>query len=148
MGKINAARVVAGGLVAGLVINIGETVLNLGVIAEQSAAAMDALGLPPVSGAAAMVFVVFGFLLGVALIWLYAAIRPRFGPGPRTALVAAVTLWALAFLWPAVAQGTLDLAPAGLLIVSAVWQLVETVIAALVGAAVYQEPSGVTASGG
>lgn len=148
MGKINAGRVVTGGLVAGLIINVGEAVLNLGVIAEQSTAAMEALGLPAVSGAAAMVFVVFGFLLGIALIWLYAAIRPRFGPGPRTALVAAVTLWALAFLWPAVVQGTLDLAPAGLLIISATWQLVETVIAALVGAAVYQEPSGVTAPGG
>lgn len=26
-------------------------------------------------------------------IWLYAAIRPRYGPGPRTAIIAGFAMW-------------------------------------------------------
>jgi hypothetical protein len=33
------------------------------------------------------------FLLGLVVVWLYAAMRPRFGPGPRTAMVAAAAVW-------------------------------------------------------
>ncbi len=139
MGKINAGRVLVGGLFAGLIINVSESILNLGVIANESAAAMEALGLPPVGGAAVMVFVVFGFLIGIATVWLYAAIRPRFGPGPKTAIIAGVIVWALAYLWPAVGDGMINLAPARLYVTAVVWQAVEMIVAALVGGAVYKE---------
>src|SRR5437667_4515115 len=43
------------------------------------------------------VFVIGGFVLGVLLVWLYAAIRPRFGPGPKTSLIAGLVLWFLAY---------------------------------------------------
>ena len=32
-------------------------------------------------------------LLGVSSMWLYAAIRPRWEPGPKTAVVARFFLW-------------------------------------------------------
>ena len=31
--------------------------------------------------------------MGIGLIWLYAAIRPRYGPGPRTAAIAGFVMW-------------------------------------------------------
>ena len=34
--------------------------------------------------------VIVDFILGILTVWVYAAIRPRFGPGPRTALTAAL----------------------------------------------------------
>src|SRR5262245_6567173 len=77
LGKINLSRVILGGLVAGLVINIGEFILNTYVIGEQSAAAMARLGLPAIGPQQIVWFVVFGFLYGIWLVWLYAAIRPR-----------------------------------------------------------------------
>jgi hypothetical protein len=40
-------------------------------------------------------YVAIDFLFGALLVWLYAAIRPRFGPGPRTALRAAAFAWGL-----------------------------------------------------
>jgi hypothetical protein len=44
-------------------------------------------------------WVIVDFLTGIALVWLYAAIRPRFGPGPRTALVAAFATWFVGHLY-------------------------------------------------
>lgn len=139
MGKINVGRVIAGGLVAGLLINVSQSILNLGIIADESAAAIEALGLPPIGGAAVMVFVVFGFLIGIVTVWLYAAIRPRFGPGPKTAVIAGVIVWALAYVWPAIGDGMINLAPARLYVTAVVWQLVEMIVAALLGGAVYRE---------
>jgi hypothetical protein len=33
------------------------------------------------------------FVIGFLLVWLYAAIRPRFGPGPKTAIIAGLAVW-------------------------------------------------------
>ena len=33
------------------------------------------------------------FVAGIWIMWLYAAIRPRYGPGPRTAAVAGLAGW-------------------------------------------------------
>ena len=81
MRGINTARVVVGGLVAGLVINVSEFILNMVVMGADMNAAMTRLNLPPVGGQAITVFVVLGFALGIGTIWLYAAIRPRYGAG-------------------------------------------------------------------
>ena len=48
MARINVKGVVIGGLLAGLIINIGETILNIPVLGAQLEAAMKALNLPPV----------------------------------------------------------------------------------------------------
>ena len=42
-------------------------------------------------GAAAQVLLFV--VMGIGLIWLYAAIRPRYGPGPRTAAIAGFVMW-------------------------------------------------------
>jgi hypothetical protein len=36
---------------------------------------------------------VLDLLEGVSILWLYAAIRPRYGPGPKTAVIAAAAWW-------------------------------------------------------
>ena len=40
-------------------------------------------------------FLLIDFALGILLVWLYAAIRPRFGAGVATAVKAAVFAWML-----------------------------------------------------
>ena len=45
-----------------------------------------------------LLFLAYTFVLGIILAWLYAAIRPRFGPGPFTALRAGAVLWLAAWL--------------------------------------------------
>jgi len=48
--------------------------------------------LPRWSGAA------FHNLAGMCVLWLYTAIRPRYGPGTKTAALAGFTLWVIAAL--------------------------------------------------
>ena len=88
MGRINVGRVLLGGLLAGLVINISETILNVVVAGQAMEDGTGARNLPPVGGSAIGGFVVITFLVGIVTVWLYAAIRPRFGPGPGTAVIA------------------------------------------------------------
>ena len=38
------------------------------------------------------------FLIGLFAGWLYAAIRPRYGAGPKTALCAGLFVWFLGYL--------------------------------------------------
>jgi hypothetical protein len=40
-------------------------------------------------------YVIMDFVIGILLVWLYAAIRPRFGPGPKTAMYAGLFVWAV-----------------------------------------------------
>src|SRR5262245_66515275 len=92
MARINVKGVVIGGLLAGLIINIGETILNIPVLGAQLEAAMKALNLPPVGMGPVVVFVIGGFVLGLIRVWFYAAMRPRYGARPETATVAAIFL--------------------------------------------------------
>ena len=139
MGRINTGRVILGGLVAGLVINIGEIILNIPIIGAESDAALQALGLEPPGGGAIAVFIATGFLLGLVAVWLYAAMRPRFGPGPKTAVIAGLVVWALGFLVAAIGYGMLGFFPARLVVITTVWGLFEMPIASVAGAWLYKE---------
>ena len=139
MEKINLSRVIIGGLIAGLVMNVSEFLLNAVVLAKQVEAAMQALNRPPADGAAIGKLVVLTFAVGIAAVWFYAAIRPRFGAGPKTAVIAGLGVWAMVYLYSAVVGSVLGLFPANLYLIGAVWELFATVIATVAGAAVYKE---------
>ena len=139
MGKINVGRVILGGLLAGLVVNISETVLNLFVIAQGMEEALKARNLPPVGGGAIAGFVLLAFLLGIATVWLYVAIRPRFGAGVSTATVSGLAVWFFAYLYGALGQELVGFFPAGLTVVTLVWGLAEIVLGAIAGGWVYRE---------
>jgi hypothetical protein len=139
MGKINYGRVILGGLIAGLVLNIGEIVLNALILAKDWDDALKALNRPPMSGSSPFVFIVLIFALGIVLTWLYAAIRPRFIAGPRTAICAGLVVWTLAYAWPSLSAIPMDVFPARLLLISMIWGLLEVPIAALAGCWFYRE---------
>ncbi len=139
MGHIDTTRVLLGGLLAGLVINASEWVLNGLVMAGDIGAALARMNLPPVGGSAVAVFLIMGFLLGIATVWLYAAIRPRFGPGPMTAAYAGLVVWLLAYVWGAVGYVVMGMFPLRVTLIGMVWGFFELVIAALAGAWAYRE---------
>src|SRR5919204_2831041 len=118
MGSINMGRVVVGGLVAGVVINISEYVLNAVVLAQDMTDALKALNRPPVDSSMIMWFVVLAFGIGVMAVWVYAAIRPRMGPGVRTAFCASLVIWGLAYLYPNLTSAILGLFPAKLMVIA------------------------------
>ena len=137
--RINLSRVIACGLVSGLVINISEFLLNQIVLLSDITTALARMNLPPVSGSAIPVFIALGFAGGIAAIWLYAAIRPRFGPGPRTALITGVFFWFVGYFWSGAVMYVLHMYPARLMAISLGWALVESVMATLIGASLYSE---------
>ena len=139
MSRLNFGRVILGGLLAGLVINCSEFVLNTIVIAADMEAAMKALNRPPMDSQMIMWFVVAAFALGIAAVWLYAAIRPRFGPGVKTAVTAGLAVYVLAYAYPSVFVAVINIFPTRPLIISLVWGLPEIVIASIAGAWLYTE---------
>jgi hypothetical protein len=139
MQKINLGRVFAGGLLAGLVINISETILNVFVIGSQMDAVLKARNVPPMEPRAIVSFVVMCFGLGIATTWLYAAIRTRFGPGVPTAVLTGAVVWFLTYLYPSLADVVLQLFPGDVTAIAVSWGLVEIVLAAIAGAWVYKE---------
>jgi hypothetical protein len=139
MDKINLGRVLLGGLVAGLLLNIGEFVLNEVILAEQWAAYMAEAGMEPFGAGEMVAFLVILFLFGIVLIWIYAAIRPRFGPGPKTALIAGLAMWAIAWALIGASFIAAGLYPVGLTVSSIVWGFFEVPIAAVAGAWLYRE---------
>ncbi len=139
MGRINLGRVIVGGLVAGLVINVSETILSMAVLGDAYAALADRLGLPDMGGGAMVVYIVMGFLMGIFAVWLYAAMRPRFGPGPRTAILAGLAFWAIFHGLRAVDFMAWGVFPRGLIFTSLIWTLVESPVATVVGAYFYKE---------
>jgi hypothetical protein len=88
---------------------------------------------------AVAVFIALGFVVGIVTVWVYAAIRPRLGAGPKTAICAGLTVWALSSLYSAVGQLPLGIVPTRLILIVAVWELVQTPIAAVAGAWLYKE---------
>jgi hypothetical protein len=138
MGKINWARVILGGLVAGLIINIFEFILHGVIIAQDMAAATSALG-KQVGGVQLCMFLAWGFLVGIFAVWLYAALRPLYGPGPKTALCAGSAVWGLGYLLASVTSIALNLFPLRIMIIGLAMGLVEVLVATLVGARLYRE---------
>jgi pimeloyl-ACP methyl ester carboxylesterase len=139
MSSINMGRVVVGGLVAGLVINVSEFVLNAVVLADDMNAAMAALNRPPIDNGMIVWFVLLAFGIGMMAVWVYAAVRPRFGPGVQTAICASLVVWGLAYLYPNVTTIVLGLFPTRLMIIATVWGLVEVLVAGVAGAWIYTE---------
>ena len=141
MGKINTGRLILGGIVAGILVNVSETVLNAVVLKEKWGAAMQALGKPmtAMEPKAMVVWIVWGFVYGFLCVWLYAAIRPRFGAGAGTAAKAGFVAWLLAGLLSSVGMANMGLVPTSLLVTSCIWTLVESILVTIVGAWLYKE---------
>jgi hypothetical protein len=139
MSRINMRRVILGGIAAGVVINVGESILNLVVLGADMEAAMARLNLPPIGGQAIGVFVFMGFVVGILTTWLYAAIRPRFGPGPKTAMCAGAIVWFFAYFYSGLGMVVMGMFAARLMTIAVAWGLVEILVAAVVGAALYKE---------
>jgi hypothetical protein len=143
MGNVNRNRVILGGLLAGVIINASEFLINGLVLRQDWADVMTKLGKPPDPSPMMLVaFNLIGFISGILMVWLYAAIRSRYGAGPKTALMVALTLWVIGYAFPAVGQAGLGLLPTQLVATATGLGLIEVILAGLAGASVYREESG------
>lgn len=139
MSKINWGRVLLGGLLAGLVLNIVDYVLYGVVLASDFDAALQDLGRGPIASSQITWFILLDFLYGIFLVYLYAAIRPRFGAGPKTAVIAGLIGWVGAALLHSLGQMPMGLFPSRLIVIGTVVALIAFPLATAVGAWLYKE---------
>ncbi|MBX7079666.1 MAG: hypothetical protein K1X88_10795 [Nannocystaceae bacterium] len=136
--RINVKRVLLGGLVAALVINL-SAITMVPAVGDQMDQALGRVGLPPLPAWSYAYFMLVSSSLGMVLVWLYAAVLPRFGPGPRTAIVVALVLWLVAYFFANVAMVVYGFMPVRLTVIGTVWGLGELVLASLVGTRLYRD---------
>jgi hypothetical protein len=138
MDQINWKRVILGGLLAGVVINIFEAVNGM-LYMEEMTAALEAHSLTMSESAGAiLLYLGLGFLFGIVGVWIYAAIRPRFGPGPKTAFRAVIVVW-LFYLGSILGWSSIGLYSTWMLGLWTVVGFVETTVGLMLGAWLYKE---------
>jgi hypothetical protein len=139
---INTKKVLLGGVVAGVVMIAIDFVVNTFILGARMKAESDAFkpGMADQMMGPSMIAtnIIMDFVLGIALVWTYAAIRPRFGPGLKTATYVAVLFWILAgiFLSGYMHMGMMS---TGLWWTFAVLGFVNFLLSAWAGAKVYSE---------
>ena len=141
---INVQKVVVGGIAAGVVLNVIDFLVNAVILADQMK--IDANNFQPglgdsmaqMGGSTIAGHVLMDFVVGCLLVWTYAAIRPRFGPGAKTAVYVALVFFCFGMILSA---GYLEIgmmAPTTWWTYALIW-LVNLVLASWVGGRVYAE---------
>ena len=142
MNKINFGRLIVGGLVATVILFITDGILHEHVFHSYWEYVYEGLGAHE-SGMghsiALLYFFVFEFGRGFLAIFIYALMRPFHGPGPMTAVFAAIVAW-MAFS----VCGPAQFIPLGfysrrLWVMVAGAQLVTSIVANLAGAWLYKD---------
>ena len=139
MSRISTGRVILGGLVAGVVANALNFVINAFLMTEEGADMAQRLNLSQAAlDSSVTVWIVVDFIWGLLLVFAYAAFRPRFGPGPKTAVLSGFTLWfAVCIMFAGLTSMGIFTVP-GFIKYSAL-TLVSALAASLAGAAIYKE---------
>ena len=139
MSKINLGRVLLGGLVAGLVISIGNFLLNRVLLRDAMNMEFARLHVSEPGTDFIVKAVVLTLILGIAIVYLYAAIRPRFGAGVKTAICAGLMAWFFAILYAGGVLGMAFRMPLDLIAKRVVLGLIVYAIGAIAGASLYKE---------
>jgi magnesium-transporting ATPase (P-type) len=140
MGKTNWMRVFLGGLLAGVVLIILGYVTLAIYLRNILDPAFAALGHPVKQTIGFQTFwIVFSLLSGIIAVWLYSAIRPRYGAGAKTAVIAGLAVWILQGLSYDAVSAAFGLFRSKAVVVDSITALVLTVVSTLLGAWVYKE---------
>lgn len=140
MSKLNFRRWLLAGLVAGVIADVLGYLIDGLWLRPAWQAGMDHLGLSSFTPSAFAWTNVLGVVSGLLAMWIYVAIRPRFGPGLNTAFKAAVVVWVIGSLIPnltfMVFGGLFSHQLAAYVTLGA---FIQTVVGVVAGAAVYKE---------
>ena len=141
MGKMNVRRLILGGIVAGMVFNIVDYLVDIVILGPQWTEGFKALGHNGFSTNQLIGSGVTGLVGGTVAVWIYVGIRPRFGAGPKTAVYAGLAVWIVGILLPnLIFMRIFGLFPGRLTVMTTFGALLETVPGAVAGAALYKEP--------
>jgi len=136
---INLGRFLLSGFVAGIVMN-AVTIFSARFYASEMFEILDAHQFGPPRGALPMtVFVAMRFIWGFVAVWFYTAARPRYGAGPKTAVLVGLIFWFGGAFLAVVSYGMLGLFPLAMLTKWAAITLIGIVLSTLIGAWIYRE---------
>jgi hypothetical protein len=139
---INTGRVLGGGLLAGAIMNFVDFLVNgvwLATRWEDAANALNPRLMDPALQTTSMIgWIVTDFLFGLLIVWSYAAMRPRFGPGAGTAAKAALLVWGVSHI-AYFSFAFLDLYPASLVALVSGGGLVAALAGGYAGCSIYRE---------
>jgi hypothetical protein len=139
MHGINLRRVMLGGLVAGLVANAFDFLITSFLMADEFSSMLARLNVDDTATRAWIpVFAAADLVWGILLVFTYAAIRPRFGPGAGTAVIGGVLLWCAVAIF-GVLLLAMGLHTLGSYTKSSGLYLVAAIGSSLAGAALYRE---------
>jgi hypothetical protein len=141
MGPINWTRVIIGGGVAAVILFIAGFIIH-GAILGADWTAWQKAGHMPLAlshGEAIVIWVLVSLINGFTGVWIYAGIRPRYGAGAKTALIAGFMLWLVGGLVAALAEYALGNVPHRIVFVAAIGGLIADLIAIVAGAYFYKE---------
>jgi hypothetical protein len=103
MTKIHWGRVILGGLLAGFVANSLQFILNRLYLFGFWRSALQGLNVPTAAGSAnRFLLSLMTFVGGIFAVGIYALIRSRGTAGPKTAALAGLVFWLLAWVFPVV----------------------------------------------
>jgi len=137
--RINFKRVLLGGLIAGLILNLGEALLNEVFLVEQMEETARRLHIERPGSAFIAVAALLTLALGIMIVLLYALIKVRLGAGLKSAVLAGVIVWFTVYVYTGILTG-MAIALSPMLVAAGIgWGLVEYVLAAIVGSAFYKE---------
>lgn len=140
MAKINWGRVILGGFLWVVVLNVLWFSAWILFLRSEWMTAVAALGRTfPKTLEGLVLWFVLTFVGGIFAIWFYAAIRPRYGPGPKTAACVGFLFWLISGLGPTLWWAHILALPTGLVASTMVVGLVVDVVATVVGAWPYKE---------
>ena len=141
MNRINMSRVILGGIVAGIVYDLLDFLVDDVWLGGRWTAGLKALGHGGAMTTTQLIeFNLIGLATGIMAVWLYAAIRPRYGAGLRTAACAGIAVWILSFVLPNISfMYVTGLFGRRLTGATTFGALIEVVLGTIAGAALYRE---------
>ena len=117
MSKFNYRQVILGGLAAGLTYNVINWLAHGVILKAASGEVMVELNMiPPSLGQRVQLWLIW-LIYGMALAWIHAAIRPRFGSRLGTAIRAAIAVWIVGIVVPALPSAALGFATLKMILV-------------------------------
>ena len=139
MGRINVARLIIGGLAAGAVANALDYVINKYLMVDEGTEMMQRLNLrADIMESSKYTWIAVDFIYGMVLVFAYVAMRPRFGPGPKTAVIAGMSFW-IAFTAVFAGLTAMGIYTQQAFMKNAALAIVSTLAPILVGASLYKE---------
>lgn len=137
---MNHKKIIIGGLIAGVVMGVVDFVGH-GVMLMETYSQLGGAGLMqktpripfmPISS-------ILNLVMGISFAWLYAAVRPRLGAGPQTALLLGVILGILMFVPENISTAAWSTYPLNLPFIWIGIGMVKTIAGTFTAALIYKE---------